>query len=114
MAEREGDLLKKSRFERRRNEDRLDAWLVALQKESRAPSSNALSYYAVCSFYKANLMPLVVDVAPKSFTVKHKPTLKKDNLRALIEEAEKPIHKALIFCQAQSGLGICGGENPST
>ena len=51
-------------------------------------------------------MPLVVDVAPKSFPVKRKPTLKKDDLRGLLDEAKKPIHKALIFCQAQSGLSI--------
>jgi len=106
VVEREEDLLKKSRFERRRAEDRLDSWFATLQEKNRAPGSNALSYYAVCSFYKANLMPLIVDVAPKSFPVKRKPTLKKDDLRALIEEAEKPIHKTLMFCQAQSGLGI--------
>jgi len=106
VAEREEDFLKKSRFERRRAEDRLDAWFATLLEKNRAPGSNALSYYAVCSFYKANLMPLVVDVAPKNFPVKHKPTLTKNNLRDLLEEAEKPIHKALIFCQAQSGLGI--------
>ena len=106
VKERENDLGEKSPLARRKAEDRLDAWFAILQKENRAPGSNALFYYAVCSFYKANLMPLVVDVAPKSFPVKRKPTLKKDNLRALLEEAEKPIHKALIFCQAQSGLGI--------
>ena len=106
VNERENDLTEKSLLARRKAEDRLDAWFAILQKENRAPGSNALSYYAVCSFYKANLMPLVVDVAPRSFPVKHKPTLKKDDLRGLLEEAEKPIHKALIFCQAQSGLGI--------
>ena len=107
VKERENDLVEKSLLARRRAEDRLDAWFAILQKEkNRAPSSNALSYYAVCSFYKANLMPLVVDVAPRSFPVKRKPTLTKDNLRGLLEEAEKTIHKALIFCQAQSGLGI--------
>jgi hypothetical protein len=106
VKERENDLTEKSILTRRKAEDRLDAWFAILQKENRTLGSNALSYYAVCSFYKANLMPLVVDVAPKSFPVKRKPTLKKDALRALLEEAEKPVHKALIFCQAQSGLGI--------
>jgi len=105
VAERDVDLTK-GRFERRRAEERLDAWIAVLQKGNRSPASNALSYYAVCSFYKANHMPLVVDIAPSSRPVNKKPTLTRENLKALLEETKNPMYGAIILCQAQSGLGI--------
>lgn len=106
IAERQGDLRSEDPFVRRRAEERLDKWFVELDKQGLSRNTCALAFNAVRSFYKGNYMRLEVEETPSAWPEKHKPGLTKEDLKAILDGAEKPIHRAIILCQAQSGLSI--------
>ena len=112
IVERQADLKSDDILVKRRAEDRLDRWYVELgktvSKDGKRLSRNtcALAFNAVRSFYKSNHMPLEMDVAPSAYPEKNKHGLTRENLRTMLDRAEKPIHRALILCQLQSGLSI--------
>lgn len=101
---RKQDLDKPIQFEaeRRRFEDKLTSFFNHLQKLGLRRSSAVLAHAAVCSFFKANYLPLKL-YSPRSWTEKVFKVPSKDELRAMCEVA-KPQAKAWILCQAQSGI----------
>jgi integrase len=107
IEERDKDIRSVDRFRRRRAEERLDGWFVELEKEGLARSSCVTYYNAVRSFYRHNYVELQSSEAPSSWPSKNKPGLSREELTALVQEAKyKPVYKAYILCQVQSGLGI--------
>lgn len=106
VAERRRDLEDRDEVVRRRAEERLDRWFMELEKRSLSRNSCVLAYNAVRSFYKANYLQLVAEDAPSAWPKKNKPGLTREELGLLLKYAEKPLHRAYILCQAQSGLGV--------
>jgi integrase len=102
IEERDHDIRSGDRFKRRCAEERLDGWFVELEKQGLAAYYNAIR-----RFYRHNYVELQSSEAPSSWPSKNKPGLKREELTALVKEAEsKPAYKAYILCQVQSGLSI--------
>jgi len=107
IEERDMDIRSGDRFERRHAEERLDGWFVELEKQGLARSSCVAYYNAIRSFYRHNYMELQSSEAPSSWPSKNKPGLSREELTALVKEAEKKlVYKAYILCQVQSGVGV--------
>ncbi|RJS90807.1 hypothetical protein CW705_05265 [Candidatus Bathyarchaeota archaeon] len=106
IEERREDLKSDIDYVRHRAEDRLDAWFSELEISGLKRSSRVQAYHAIRSFYKANRLELEMVETPSSWTEKVRLGLTRDDLRRLIEACRKPMHRAYILCQAQSGLGL--------
>jgi len=113
VEEREKEIVSNDMFMRRRAEDRLDEWFAFLNETGSARTGKKYArntivsaYNAVRSFYKANYIELHIDDAPSAWPVKNKPCLSRGELGRLLEAACKPMHKAYVLCQAQSGLSV--------
>jgi len=106
VAERRRDLESRDEFIRRRAEERLDKWFTELEKRGLARNSCVLAYNAIRSFYKANYVKLEFEEGVSAWPTKNKPGLTREELGLLLKYVEKPMHRAYILCQAQSGLGV--------
>ena len=106
VEERRNDLRSEDIFVRRRAEDLLDRWFTELERKGLSRNTCVLAYNAVRSFYKANYLELEMEETPSTWPVKVKPGLTREDLRALLEACRKPMHRAYILCQVQSGLGV--------
>jgi site-specific recombinase XerD len=106
IAERREDLRSGEDYVRHRAEDRLDAWFSELERSGLSRNSCVQAYNAIRSFYKANRMELKMDETPSSWPSRIKPGLTREEFGRLLEACRKPMHRAYILCQAQSGLGV--------
>jgi len=106
VEERRDDLRSEDIFVRRRAEDLLDRWFTELERKGLSRNTCVLAYNAVRSFYKANYLELEMEETPSTWPVKVKPGLTREDLRALLGACRKPMHRAYILCQVQSGLGV--------
>jgi len=93
-------------FVKRNAEEMLDAWFSDLERRGLSRNTCVLAYNAIRSFYKANYLELKMEETPSSWPMKIKPGLTKEELRRMLGACSKPLHRAYILCQAQSGLGI--------
>jgi site-specific recombinase XerD len=89
-------------------EDRLDRWFGELTEKKLTRNTCVTKYNAIRSFYKkaTRKTELQMDDAPSSWTEREDPPLTREDLGRLYEAARRPMHKAYILCQAQSGLGV--------
>jgi len=106
IEERRTELKSEDEFVKRHAEDKLDAWFSELERSGKKRNTCVTAYNAIKSFYKANRLELKIDESPSSWTEKVKPGLTREELRRMIEACRKPMHKAYLLCQAQSGLGV--------
>jgi len=104
IIERKNVLESKDEFTRRTVEERLDKWFSDLEKKGLARNTCVTAYNAVRSFYKANYAMLEVEGAPSAWPKKIKPGLTREELGCLLNHARKPLHRAYVLCQTQSGL----------
>jgi len=104
IIERKNTLESRDEFTRRSVEERLDRWFSELEKKGLARNTCVTGYNAVRSFYKANYVGLEVEGAPSAWPKKMKPGLTREELGCLLKHARKPLHRAYVLCQSQSGL----------
>jgi len=106
IEERRQDLKSENELTRRRAEEQLDMWFAYLEERGLSRSSCVLAYNAIRSFYKANFLELKVESTPESWPTKYKPGLTREELGMLLDACRKPMHRAYILCQTQSGLSV--------
>ncbi len=96
------DLAEKHRFE-----DKLLSFFNKLQREGYKRGSAVYAFCTVCSFFRANYVPLRVNF-PASWVETTFKVPSREELKAMVENAPSLQAKAWILCQAQSG--ISGGD----
>ena len=106
IEERRQDLKSENELTRRRAEEQLDMWFTHLEERGLSRSSCVLAYNAIRSFYKANFLELKVESTPESWPTKYKPGLTREELGMLLDACRRPMHRAYILCQTQSGLSV--------
>ena len=106
ISERQDDLKSENVFVRKRAEDRLDRWFSQLEKDDYARNTCVQAYAAVRSFYKANHLPLEVGEPVQGWPVKEQREFTREHLRQLLDASKKDKQRAIVMCQAQSGLGV--------
>jgi len=106
IEERRQDLKSENELTRRRAEEQLDMWFAYLEERGLSRSSCVLAYNAIRSFYKANFLELKVESTPESWPTKYKPGLTREELGMLLDACRRPMHRAYILCQTQSGLSV--------
>ena len=107
VSTRQDDLKSEDVFVRKRAEDLLDRWFSKLEKDDGyARGSCVQAYTSVRSFFKANHLPLEIGEPVQSWPVKEQREFTREYLRQLLDASRKDKQRALIMCQAQSGLGV--------
>jgi len=106
VSERQADLKSEDVFVRKRAEDRLDRWFSQLEKQGYARNTCVQAYAAVRSFYKSNHLPLEVGEPVQRWPAKEQREFTREHLRQLLDVSKKAKQRAIVMCQAQSGLGV--------
>ena len=106
IIERKNVLRSRDEYTCRSVEKRLDKWFLELEKKGLARNTCVTCYNAVRSFYRANYVGLLVEVTPSAWPKKIKPGLTREELGCMLNQTTKPLHKAYVLCQSQSGLSI--------
>lgn len=117
IAERKRELQESDVGDQRKAETSIDEWFGVLTstvskhtKKVLSRNTCVLRYNGVRSFYKANYVELQVEDAPTGWNEKGKPEITAEHYGQLIQavsgSTERPMQKAYILCQAQSGLSV--------
>jgi len=107
ITERKQHLKADDESMRRKHEEQVEKFSTNLRQKNASPNTVATAVAAVCSFYKANYMPLVEVSVPAPYPVRQAKVPTPKELRAMVEicDDEKDIlAKAWILCQAESGM----------